>query len=101
MALRSVLKENGASSAKGFTRQDRQDSHPSSPDLTPRDFYLWGYVKDQVYQSPMPQTLREIRQQISQGIANVDDSQLRRAWEEFEYRVRIYRVSNGAHIEHL
>ena len=26
---------------------------PRSPDLTPLDFFLWGVVKEQVYQSPI------------------------------------------------
>jgi len=25
-----------------------------SPDATPCDFFLWGYVKDQVYVPPLP-----------------------------------------------
>jgi len=27
---------------------------PRSPDATPCDFFLWGYVKDQVYVPPVP-----------------------------------------------
>jgi len=27
---------------------------PRSPDATPCDFFLWGYVKDQVYVPPLP-----------------------------------------------
>jgi hypothetical protein len=57
-----------------------------------------GYVKGQVYQSPLPQSLR---QRISQAIDSVDKSQLWRTWEEFEYRVDIFPVTNGAHIDHL
>jgi hypothetical protein len=32
---------------------------------------------------------------------NVDESQVRRTWEEFEYHVYISSVTNGAHIEHV
>ncbi|PNF28849.1 hypothetical protein B7P43_G04437 [Cryptotermes secundus] len=28
---------------------------PRSPDLTPCDFFLWGFVKDEVYVPPLPQ----------------------------------------------
>jgi hypothetical protein len=49
----------------------------------------------------MPQSIRKLRERFSQAIANDDESQLWRTWEEFEYRVDICRVTNGAHIEHL
>jgi hypothetical protein len=32
-------------------------------------------------------------------MADVDESQLRRKYEEFEYHVEVRRVMNGAHIE--
>ncbi|GBN56080.1 hypothetical protein AVEN_168128-1 [Araneus ventricosus] len=32
-----------------------------SPDLTPRDFFLWDYVKDKVYALPMPTTLQSLQ----------------------------------------
>jgi hypothetical protein len=74
---------------------------PRSPDLTPCDFYVWGYVKDQIYQPPMPQSVRELREWISQPIANDDESHLWRTWEEFEYRVHVCRVTNRTHIKLL
>jgi len=30
---------------------------PRSPDLTPCDFFLWGYVKDSAYKPPLPQNV--------------------------------------------
>jgi len=27
---------------------------PRSPDITPLDFFLWGYVKDKVFSTPVP-----------------------------------------------
>ena len=32
---------------------------PRSPDVMPRDFFLWGYVKDQVYVPPLPASIPE------------------------------------------
>ena len=32
---------------------------PRSPDATPCDFFLWGYVKDQVYVPPLPASIPE------------------------------------------
>jgi hypothetical protein len=95
VALRSLSKENSVSSAKGLDRTSRAHSvAPRSPDLTPRDSYLWGYLNDQDYLPPMALSLRE---RISQAIASVDESQLRLTWED----VDTCRVTNETHIEHL
>ena len=34
---------------------------PRSPDATPCDFFLWGYVKDQVYVPPFPASIPELK----------------------------------------
>jgi len=34
---------------------------PGSPDATPCDFFLWGYVKDQVYVPPLPASIPELK----------------------------------------
>ena len=36
---------------------------PRSPDLTPPDFFLWGYLKEKVYINK-PQTLQELKDNI-------------------------------------
>jgi hypothetical protein len=55
-----------------------------SPDLTPLDFYLWGYVKDQGY-SQRVNTLYELRGPINAAVANVTEDMLRRVWREVGY----------------
>jgi hypothetical protein len=95
-----LSEQNGTSRAKG-TRIGQPGPipwPPRSPDLTPWDFYLSGYVKEQVYHSLMPQYLRE---QISWAIANVDESQLWHACEESEYCFDFCRVTNGAHVKRV
>jgi len=37
---------------------------PRLPDLTPLDFFLWGFVKDQMYATP-PVSLLELRGRIT------------------------------------
>ncbi|PNF17887.1 hypothetical protein B7P43_G02250 [Cryptotermes secundus] len=51
---------------------------PRSPDLTPCDYFLWGYIKRRVY-VPL----------------------LRSVWEELDYRIDICRVTKGSHSERL
>jgi len=36
---------------------------PRSPDLTPLDFFLWGYLKQKVFSTP-PQDLPTLRRRI-------------------------------------
>lgn len=47
-----------------------QPKLPRSQDLTSFDYYLWVYVKDRVYVSPLPVDI--IEQQISNALATFD-----------------------------
>jgi len=40
---------------------------PRSPDLTPLDFSVWRYVKDQVFVPLLPASLEELRARITSG----------------------------------
>jgi len=35
-----------------------------SPDITPPDFFLWGYLKDRIYGNPRPRTLDQLKENI-------------------------------------
>ena len=74
---------------------------PRSPDLTPRDFFLWGYVKDHVFLSPMPLDLAELRQRIEHAVPGIDHQMFVHIWQELDYRIDVCRVTNGGHMEHL
>jgi hypothetical protein len=63
--------------------------------------FLWGYVKDKVVVPPVPVTLDYLKQRITTATAGVDENMLTRVWQEFDYRVDICRVTEGAHIEQL
>ncbi|GBO13544.1 hypothetical protein AVEN_184866-1 [Araneus ventricosus] len=47
-----------------------QEWPPRSPDLTPMDFFLWGYLKQHVYATPLP-TLQDFQRRIADTFANV------------------------------
>ena len=74
---------------------------PRSPDLTPCDFFVWGYVKDVVYVPPLPANQRELRARINNAFQQIGRDMLQRVWQELDYRVDICRISRGEHIEHL
>jgi hypothetical protein len=44
---------------------------PRSPDLTPMDFFLWGFVKDKVFVPPLPANVVELRTRITAATASV------------------------------
>jgi hypothetical protein len=51
---------------------------PRSPDLTPLDFFLWGFVKDEVHVPPMPITLKNLKDRIRTAIAKIYQSLLQK-----------------------
>jgi hypothetical protein len=77
------------------------DPPPRSPDLTPCGFFLWGFVKDSVYVPPLPMSLKELRDRITHALQTITADMLHQVWDEFDYRVDVCRVTQGAHIEGL
>ncbi|KAJ4451154.1 hypothetical protein ANN_02596 [Periplaneta americana] len=41
---------------------------PRSPDLTPCDLFLWGNLKEAVYNPPLPTTLAELRNRVTAAV---------------------------------
>ena len=68
-----------------------------TPDATPCDFFLWGYVKDQVYVPPLPASTTELKVRIRTAIETIT-ADMR---NELDYRVDVCRITKGAYIEHL
>jgi len=73
---------------------------PRSPDMTPCDFFLRGYVKERVFVPPLPADLDEVTNRITAAVKSVTENTLRRVWDEFGFRVDV-RAAGGGHIEHL
>jgi len=72
---------------------------PRSPDLTPCDFYLWGYIKERVFVPPMPANLQNLRHRIEEAVNSITRDQLTRVWQEMVYRFDVCRATYGAHVE--
>jgi len=71
------------------------------PDLTPCDFIPLRFVKDSVYLPPLPMSLKELRDRITHAPQTFAVDLLHRVWDEFDYRMDVCRVTQGAHIEGL
>jgi hypothetical protein len=72
---------------------------PRSPDLTPCDFILWGFVEEAIYIGPLPTNLVDLRNRITTAVNSVTQDILLRVWDEFSYRFEVIRAAGGGHIE--
>lgn len=60
---------------------------PRSPDLTPLDFFLWGYLKDRVFRIGFPKDLNELHLRITEHCLTVGDELFNRVMDSFVHRV--------------
>ena len=58
-------------------------------------------VKDSIYVQPLPMSLKELRDRITHVVQTITADMIHRVWDEFDYRVEVCRVTQGAHIEGL
>ncbi|CAH2088110.1 unnamed protein product [Euphydryas editha] len=71
---------------------------PRSPDLTPADFFLWGYLKSKVY-NPLQPNLSVLKQRITEEINSIPRAMLKRVIENFSSRLNECEQVNGAHLQ--
>ena len=60
---------------------------PRSYDLTPLDFFLWGYVKDKVY-ADTPQSIEELKEKIRAVIDEIEPQICENVMENFMKRMQ-------------
>ncbi|GFU70187.1 transposable element Tc3 transposase [Trichonephila clavipes] len=68
---------------------------PRSYDLTPLDYFLWGYVKSLVY-ADKPQTLDHLEDNIRRVIADIRPQMLEKVIENWTSRLDYIRASRGS-----
>ena len=73
---------------------------PRSPDLTPCDYFLWGYLKDKVYRTP-PQDINDLRRkiQLEADALRGNPELIRRVAREMRRRSDLCVLRNGGHVE--
>ena len=74
---------------------------PRSPDLTPCNFFLRGFVKDTLFVPPVPANLQDLGERITAAVALIDRDMLTRVWNELDYRLDVCHISQGGHTEQL
>ncbi|GFX23104.1 uncharacterized protein TNCV_2932681 [Trichonephila clavipes] len=73
---------------------------PRSCDLTPLDYFLWGYVKSLVY-ADKPQTLDHLEDNIHRVIADIRPQMLEKVIENWTSRLDYIRASLGSHMPEI
>lgn len=74
------------------------DWPPYSPDLTPCDFFLWGYLKDKVY-GHKPRNIEQLKDAIIHEVNAIDREKLKNVIQGFDRRLAAVKEKNGGHIE--
>lgn len=73
---------------------------PRSPDLTPLDFFVWGYIKGKVYVTP-PNNIQDLRQRILHAFHELSQNRniISNSIREMRRRVAVCIQNNGQHVE--
>jgi len=71
---------------------------PRSPDITPLDFFLRGYVKDKVFSTPVPD-ITDLKARITDAFATITEDMLENTWRETDCRLDVLRATKGAHVD--
>ncbi|GFW50989.1 putative transposable element [Trichonephila clavipes] len=73
---------------------------PRSCDLTPLDYFLWGYVKSLVYADKL-QTPDHLEDNIRRVIADIRPQMLEKVIENWTSRLDYIRASRGSHMPEI
>ncbi|GFT97528.1 hypothetical protein TNCV_386961 [Trichonephila clavipes] len=73
---------------------------PRSCDLTPLDYFLWGFVKSLVY-ADKPQTLDHLEENIRRVIADIRPQMLEKVIGNWTSRLDYIRASRGSHMPEI
>lgn len=71
---------------------------PRSPDLTPCDFFLWGFLKQGVF-ARKPRDLTDLKNKIIEAKKDVTTEMIEYVLAEFKYRLEQCIQNGGDHIE--
>lgn len=71
-----------------------------SPDLTPLDYFLWGYIKSKVYFN-RPATIEQLKERIRDEMGAIQPETLQNVRAEFQKRLAYCQEVNGNQFEQL
>lgn len=68
-----------------------------SPDITPLDFYLWGFIKNEVYQFDPPENVNVLEERVRNVLASINNHTLRRVTNTVFKKCQQCIAVNGQH----
>jgi len=71
-----------------------------SPDLTPVDFFLWGHLKNYIYQKPVLNR-EDLFNRIIEAVASISPDMIINTQQSLLKRARLCIDANGTQFEHL
>ena len=80
-----------------ISRNGDQNWPPRSCDLTPCEFFLWGFVKSRVYANK-PQIIPELKVEIRRVVCEIEPQLCGNVIESFVKRARVCQQSRGGHL---
>jgi hypothetical protein len=83
-----------------ISRNGDQNWPPRSCDLTPCDFFLWGFVKSRVYANK-PQTIPELKAEIRHAIGEIGPQLCANVMDSFIKRTRVCQQSLGGRLSDI
>lgn len=81
-------------------RRGRIEWPPRSPDLSPLDYFFWGYLKNKVYETK-PNDINDLTQRILHEAAEVPPEILRNFMDGYFNRLAHCQTAMGEQFEHL
>ena len=96
LVVRDSLNENFPNSWIG--RDGPTTWPPRSPDVTPLDFFFWGFVKQKVFREPV-RDINELKERITDAIQSVTPIILTNTWQELHRRLNWLADNGGGHVE--
>src|SRR5579872_2781129 len=72
-----------------------------SPDLSPNDFFLWGYIKSKIYRHVKYHNLEELRQKVVEAFLSITPNMLSNARNGFYNRLGYCLAQQGDLFEQM
>ena len=82
----------------GLGEMVRHPGHHDRRISPPFDFFSWGFVKDKVFWTPVPD-ITNLKARITDAFATITEDVLENTWREIDYRLDVFRATKGAHVE--
>jgi hypothetical protein len=73
---------------------------PRSCDLTPLDYFLWGFLKDNVYRGK-PTSIRELKAAICDVLSQITPEICGKVIKNYGDRINICKLSRGGHLSDI